>query len=366
MNPFLTTTDTGLSVLAAKHFRRQAKRLSKQLEGIRGAEDIECIHRARVASRRLRAGLRMFQESMDPGVYARWRKCIRRITTGLGGARDADVQIEFLCRVLCELNEAALFPGLARLLARLEKERERLQPKVVKAVDKVEQSGVLKEMQGALGSVRVENRSAKDILNSLAVLGEAERRIHAQLDELLAHESGLDDPCASGEHHAMRIAVKRLRYTLEIVHTPYHGILEGMLKTTKKVQTLLGDLHDCDVWIQRLTAFSEWLRLRAIDRFGHEGSMARLTVGIHYLRDARSHDRENLFAELVDFWGRLTQAGTWEELRRLASSPDAPRNASTRLEDSADIASDEHSQSTAKNDLAREAQLAVCTQNGED
>lgn len=365
MNPFLTTADTGLCILAAKHFRRQAKRLSEQLDGVRVAEDIECVHRARVASRRLRAGLRMFRESMGPGVYARWRKCIRRITAGLGGARDADVQIEFLCRVLCELNEPALFPGLARLLAKLEEERERLQPKVVKAVAKIEQSGVLKEMQGALDCVRGENRSATNVLSSPAVLSEAERRIHAQLDELLAHESGLDDPCASGEHHAMRIAVKRLRYTLEIVNPPFHGALDGMLKTTKKVQTLLGDLHDCDVWMERLAAFSERQRLRAIDRFGHEGPAARLAVGICRLRESRSRDRETLFAGLVDFWDQLKQMGTWEELRRLASSPGTPTVDTVRLEDTTEIA-DEDAPSIPKNDPALEAQLAACTQSGED
>ena len=48
MNPFQTTAGEGLCSLAARHFRRQAQRLAAQFEGIRAADDIEMIHRARV------------------------------------------------------------------------------------------------------------------------------------------------------------------------------------------------------------------------------------------------------------------------------------------------------------------------------
>ncbi|MDY0170935.1 MAG: CHAD domain-containing protein [Thermoguttaceae bacterium] len=321
MNPFQTTADEGLCVLAAKHFRQQAQRLSAQFEGIRAAEDIECIHRARVASRRLRAGLRMFQDHLQPEVYRRWRKHIRRVTSGLGDARDKDVQIEFLCRAFCELHEASLFPGVARLLADLEKQRERVQPKVVEAVDRIERSRVLDEMQAALKEVRGTGKSDKAVSRSAAVYREAEQRINAQLEELLGHEGGLADPSASAEHHAMRIAAKRLRYTIEIVKPVYDKSLDAMLKAVKRIQTLLGDIHDCDVWAERLDVFAERQRQRIIDRFGHEGPYARLAVGIRHLQDARAHDRKALFCELAGYWAELTRQGAWDELRRLARAP---------------------------------------------
>ena len=52
--------DPGYQLLAAKYLRRQAKQLAEQFDGVRAAEDIEYVHRARVATRRLRAALRMF------------------------------------------------------------------------------------------------------------------------------------------------------------------------------------------------------------------------------------------------------------------------------------------------------------------
>lgn len=327
MNPFQTTSDEGICVLSAKHFRRQAQRLAAQLDGIRAAEDIEPVHRARVASRRLRAGLRMFESYLEPEVHARWRKHVRRITSGLGDARDKDVQIEFLCHVLSELDDPAFFPGVVRLLAELEKQRERLQPAVLKAVDRIERSGVLAEMQGALKEVRGASEEAKPSARSEAMYGAAERRINAQLDELLSREAALADPHAIADHHAMRIAAKRMRYTLEIVKSPYQGGLDKMIDVVKRLQTLLGDIHDCDVWAERLAEFAQRQHDRVIDRFGHEGPYARLSAGIECLRDRRAHDRQLLFQELRDYWAQLERDRVWDDLRRRAGAPGEPPTA---------------------------------------
>ncbi len=366
MNPFQTTSDEGVCLLAAKHFRRQAKQLAKQFDGIRAAEDIECIHRARVASRRLRAGLQMFQTHLQPEVYQRWRKHIRRITSGLGDARDKDVQIEFLCRVFCELHEAPLFPGVARLLADLEKQRERLQPKAVKSVGRIERSGVLDEMVSALREVRSRSDSDKGAPPSAAVFCEAEQRINAQIDEMLSHEDGLSDPLAIAEHHAMRIAVKRLRYTIEIAKPAYGECLGELLKVTKRVQSLLGDIHDCDVWEGLLAAFARWWRERIVKRFGHEGPYARLALGIEHLQGARARDRRRLFGELAGYWKELQQWGVWEELRRRARAPGAAPAVPARADDSPTRPNGCDGPEKQNNGRSLETSLTACAQNRED
>ncbi|MFQ6042085.1 MAG: CHAD domain-containing protein, partial [Candidatus Poribacteria bacterium] len=57
------------------------------------ADDIEYVHRMRVASRRLRSGFALFEECFPPKRLKRWRKQIRRVTRALGDARYTDVQI---------------------------------------------------------------------------------------------------------------------------------------------------------------------------------------------------------------------------------------------------------------------------------
>ena len=77
--------DASFRLLAARYIRKQAKQLSVQLEGVRRADDVECVHQVRVASRRLQAALKMFRDCLEPGQRTRWRKEIRRIVESCQG-----------------------------------------------------------------------------------------------------------------------------------------------------------------------------------------------------------------------------------------------------------------------------------------
>ncbi len=75
----MPSADQSYRLLAARYLHNQAKRLAEQIDGARRADDPECIHQARVASRRLRAGMRMFSNCFDPKQLKGWRKQIRRV-----------------------------------------------------------------------------------------------------------------------------------------------------------------------------------------------------------------------------------------------------------------------------------------------
>src|SRR5262245_17223097 len=66
--------------------------LSAAVEGVRRAEDSECVHHLRVASRRLRSILPLLAVCLLRQACERWRKQLRRLTRTLGEARDIDVQ----------------------------------------------------------------------------------------------------------------------------------------------------------------------------------------------------------------------------------------------------------------------------------
>jgi CHAD domain-containing protein len=308
--------------LAAQHIRRQAKQLAEQLDGLRSAEDVEFIHRARVASRRLRAALKMFPDCFGAKKLKRWRKQIRRITEGLGDARDKDVQIEFLCGVLSAVTDKTCFPGISRLLVQLEQERERLQPTVVKAANRLAASKVLEEMQAVTKGVVAEVKGLEPGDYSDFARAQTRQHILRRLEEMLPYEDSLQDPEDRRRHHAMRIAAKRLRYTVEIAKPVYVPELDAIITAVKKVQTLLGDIHDCDVWLEHLDAFAAAERRRVVGLFGHAGRFARLEAGINYLRQERHHRRQQVFQELVDYWRQLRGQGFWGNLVQLVQSAD--------------------------------------------
>jgi hypothetical protein len=77
----------------------------------------------------------------------------------------------------------------------------------------------------------------------------ARRIIRARLAELYVWAQYVHDERRAREQHQMRIAAKRLRYTLELFRDYLPEQAGECIKTTKGLQDALGLLHDCDVLI---------------------------------------------------------------------------------------------------------------------
>jgi len=316
--------DTSHEQLAARYLRRQIKQLTGQAEGIRRAEDIEFVHRARVASRRLRVGLRVFADCFPAGRVKRWRKEVRRVGRGLGEARDLDVQIALLCDVLSRLADCTCVSGVAWVLVRCQRKRDELQPRVVKAMRRLLASRGLHDMVLAVLGMLPEGGGDEPVVPSPALLERAEKHILRRLDDLCAFRACLADPQDYEQHHAMRIAAKRLRYTMEIFKPLYQGKAEGAFEAVKQLQTLLGEIHDCDVWVEQLQRIAESQSRRLRPFYGHGGPPARLRAGLEYLQQDRRQRRRELFAGLVQYWEKLSREGVWDGLLQVVRCRGAP------------------------------------------
>jgi hypothetical protein len=73
-----------------------------------------------------------------------------------------------------------------------------------------------------------------------------------RLDEIYAWERYVDNPYHVRELHNLRIAAKRLRYTLEIFGETLPAPIAPLLKDVEQMQEELGALHDSDVMIALL------------------------------------------------------------------------------------------------------------------
>jgi CHAD domain-containing protein len=317
------SVDLGYRILASRYLRRQTKQLAEQLDGMLIAEDIEYVHRARVSTRRLRSALRLFDDCFPARRIKRWRKAIRRIAKELGQARDRDVQIDYLCNVLAAATGKGCFPGIARLLVRLERQRERLQGRVIEAVRRLESAEVLREIQQAVKRVLAAETTSVSIHPS--AYRRFEQHIVRRWEELCQQQACLQNPADHHGHHVMRIAAKRLRYTVEIARSAFSGQIDEAVNASKQVQTLLGEVHDCDVWLANLDEFAADERRRIVSMFGHAGPFSRLQEGIDYLRQERQMHRTHVFNELVAYWEQLQRNGFGDRLlaviRRETTSP---------------------------------------------
>jgi CHAD domain-containing protein len=114
----------------------------------------------------------------------------------------------------------------------------------------------------------------------------AERIVRTRLEELRLLAPAALEPSASAAQHALRIAAKRLRYVLEITGPCFGPEAKAVRDAAKRLQGVLGDIHDCDVMLPRA-----W--------------------GIESLRTLLRTRRELLFRQFCDLWRAEADRGTW-------------------------------------------------------
>jgi len=106
----------------------------------------------------------------------------------------------------------------------------------------------------------------------------AARIVQTRLDELRSLAPAALEPSAAAAQHDMRIAAKRLRYVLEIAGPCFGAEEKAARDAAKRLQGVLGEIHDCDVMLPR-------------------------AEGIESLCDLLRTRRELLFRDFVELWG---------------------------------------------------------------
>src|SRR5271157_4143919 len=111
----------------------------ENIDGVIENEDIECVHKTRVTSRKIRAALPLFQHCFPRKKYERWIKEIKKVTRLLGEARDLDVQIDFVKKYLKNVDSVEKKYVNMLLCDRVSK-RDMIQPSVTYGIDKLKTS----------------------------------------------------------------------------------------------------------------------------------------------------------------------------------------------------------------------------------
>lgn len=294
--------------------------LEQEIEGARLAEDTECIHRMRVATRRLRNALSLFADCFSQKKAANWQNSIKKITRSLGQARDMDVQLIVLEGIFAQLPERRYRPGIRRILVRLRQRRQKLQHRVINALEELEKSGIIFQMRERLNALA---GFAPEPTNSYSheLYQRAQLAITQKLDELLSYEPYIFDPSKIEELHAMRISAKRLRYTLEVFAPLYSSNLRRPIQAVRQIQEILGIIHDCDVWITTLPKFIDKEKKRTTQYYGHLQPFNLLVPGIQYFLADRQETREKEYHRFVNEWKQWEKAALWEKLRQTVTQP---------------------------------------------
>lgn len=202
----------------------------------------EPLHDFRVAIRRLRSALRTFRPWLEDSVRRRHEKEIRKIARSTNEARDAEVQLAWLAKKRDALTTARQRPGWELVVARFEARAHR----------GTDAARVAERFRAAAGKLERRLRTYERKLEAVAEGGATFGGVLAslvgdQVGALAARMSAIRDPLDQEGVHRARIEGKRLRYLLEPLRGYEPADAGEAIARLKRLQDLLGDLHDAHV-----------------------------------------------------------------------------------------------------------------------
>ncbi|MEJ7849517.1 MAG: CHAD domain-containing protein [Pyrinomonadaceae bacterium] len=219
----------------------------------RDFSDIESVHQTRVATRRLRSALHDFLPLMKKHPLKKTQKQLKLIADALGAVRDQDVAILALKFLQSAAEKypagAPVKAGIETIIAERGRLREAAQANLIEVLEADYLARLRDDFSAALDKATKKKKSAR-----IVSFNEAGREAVASgLNDLCSLGSSVYEPYGVERMHEMRIAAKRLRYAVELFRACWGASIAPFASEIAEMQTALGEVHDCDVWLKNLT-----------------------------------------------------------------------------------------------------------------
>jgi CHAD domain-containing protein len=226
--------------------RQRLSALSRSLPAAR-AGDVPAIHQARVATRRLREALPLVARGSAGRKLAR---TVRRLTRALGPVRELDVAL----LTLEELGRAQEVPRAAvqSLQQAIRQERTRMHRDMKRTVDRCRLDKLTDRL--LVHAKKRDRMAVRPRLADPKQLRAARERAARRAERLRASIDNAAAIYLPDRLHDVRIAVKKLRYAMEIVRELSGSRATARIMTLKRAQDLLGRIHDLEILIARTRA----------------------------------------------------------------------------------------------------------------
>ena len=259
------------------------------------AWNVNGVHDMRVALRRLRTALRDFVQVIDSKSLKRVKDDLKKVADSLGEVRDLDVAmiaLEDLCR---ETDDEAIKNGIAALSQELRIDRENAHARAQKTLE-------------SISVANLRNRFSRGIEDSLrqrelfrpSDLAEVGRRvIETRIQEISSLGSSIYMPFDGLQLHDLRIAAKRLRYAIELFGPGWTEEIAGFAKEMSKLQSYLGEVHDCDLWIEKLS-------VRLTEKESRRAGHSAISLAAAWLLSKFVEKRGKEYCKAVDLWREWT------------------------------------------------------------
>jgi len=229
--------------LAADIVQQQAKAFVARAQAGQWDQDPEEIHQARVASRRLRAALRVFKAVLPEQIMALQPE-LKWIAGLLGTVRDMDVQIQRLRTTAAELEIAQDVVPYGGWL-------DALRDRALGSLDEAVHTARFAQLVNALEHLEIETQLHAEQLTVEQVAPEqltveqfAPARLRRTAKKLRKQAQLVNRAAPDIVVHRARIRAKRLRYATEFFEPVYGKPARRLIRATTEFQDLLGDHQD--------------------------------------------------------------------------------------------------------------------------
>ena len=307
-----------LRLRAAQVIDEQRTKMFAQVAAAVDGRDPEGVHDMRVATRRLRAALKVFTPWLAADELARVAPAVRTLTRALGGVRELDVLRLRLSGLAAQATPQRAI-AIESIDARLARRRSRARARMMAAFAKVDLDRLDARLQRLVTQLgrHLDPATAPPDPSLDAPSIDAVAAAHAPPPPSVAHP--VDEPievllsalardvleeardvsladlpveigtARSAEAlHRVRIAAKKLRYTLEIVAPYLRTGGTAAVKRLRAVQEKLGEFHDDCVLDDTLRPELERAQERGRPLLAAELRSLRATRRRALLRDERA------------------------------------------------------------------------------
>lgn len=316
--------DDTMAEAARKTLLLHWRRMLDHEAGARAGKDVEQVHDMRVATRRMRAALRVFAEYLDADAFKPYAKMLRRTARALGAVRDLDVFREKAQHYIDALP-AERRSELDGLLVAWQAEYQRARQDLLALFDSAAFTHFKTEFDKFLrapgaGALPMETTDAahiahrvRNVLPMILWRGYADVRAYEELVKRI------DVPLT--QLHQLRIASKGLRYTLEFFVDVLKPDAQVLIKYMKELQDHLGNLQDAVVACNILRDFLTWGKWSDVTQ---KSSRRRRTIivapGVATYLATRQNEIHELVQTFPRVWSPIIHANFKRQLLALIAA----------------------------------------------
>lgn len=277
------------------------------------AGETEALHKARVASRRIREALPVVGAQAAPAKVKKLRRKMRDLTRQLGPIRELDVELGLIETVAT--NSDVSPSALAMVRREVAARRQALRAKLKKGRAPFDLKKVLKKLE------KIAKADGGQEIEWQSVLAATLLRRAKGLKKVLGEAGPLYAP---ERIHDVRVAIKKLRYALEIAGDAGQAGVPPLLRALKREQDRLGHLHDLESLLKHVKEAAS--SPRGGSRVGELTAYAdTLERDIRRLHAGFVESRDVLFECVNDVRQNIVPALTTQRLRQARASNAARR-----------------------------------------